>query len=292
MSRSRKDNDAQDRQNPQRQSQQTQQDSGERVLESAVQLAADRWGPRLIAGYALGSLAHGGFSEHVSDVDLGLVLSDPLQAQDAPAIEALANTVKAGGAPLAERLSIFWGSLATLSGAATGGRFPPLDRLDLKQWGRLLVGQDMRAQLPVPARRELVIAGAEFALQVLSTPQVTAELRDPATLVIAGLIRLTKIVLFPVRLLFTARTGQIGRNEAAVEYFTVVETGPAADLARTGFTWREAPPDPSDPAMVDSLEKGLLPLYRLFLDEYIMRLRQYGELDLVHAFEEWRQRLG
>jgi len=142
MSRSRKDNDSQERQKPGRQSQQA---SGERVLEGAVRLAADRWGTRLVAAYALGSLAHGGFSVHVSDVDLGLVLSDPLEAQDAPAIEALANTVKAGGAPLAERPSIFWGSLATLSGAATGGRFPPLDRLDLEQWGRLLVGQDIRA---------------------------------------------------------------------------------------------------------------------------------------------------
>ncbi len=104
MSRSRKDNDSQDRQNPRRQSQQA---SGERVLEGAVRLAADRWGTRLVAVYALGSLAHGVFSVHVSDVDLGLVLSDPLEVQDAPAIEALANTVKAGGAPLAERLSIF-----------------------------------------------------------------------------------------------------------------------------------------------------------------------------------------
>jgi hypothetical protein len=38
-------------------------------------------------------------------------------------------------------------------------------------------------------------------------------------------------VLFPVRILFTAQTGQIGRNEAAVEYCTKVETGPAGDLS-------------------------------------------------------------
>jgi len=40
-----------------------------------------------------------------------------------------------------------------------------------------------------------------------------------------------------------------------------------------------------------NLEKGLLPLYRLFLDDYAVRLRQYGELDLAHAFQEWRQHL-
>ncbi len=36
-------------------------------------------GPRLVAAYALGSLAHGGFSPLVSDVDLGLVLTDPIE---------------------------------------------------------------------------------------------------------------------------------------------------------------------------------------------------------------------
>jgi hypothetical protein len=268
-----------------------QQGSGESVLREAVKLAEHRWGNRLVAAYALGSLAHGGFSRHVSDVDLGPVLSDPLQDGDAKAVDGLSNAVKASGAPLADRLSIFWGSLTTLSGAAPGGRFPPLDRLDLKQCGRLLAGRDIREQLPSPTVRDLIVSGADFALKVLSTPEVTAELRDPATLVNAGVRMLTKVILFPVRFLFTAQTGQIGRNAAAVEYFTAVETGPAADLARKGFTWREEPPDPNDHTIVEILERGLLPLYRLFLDDYAVRLRDYGELDLVQTFQEWRQRL-
>jgi hypothetical protein len=250
------------------------------------------WGTRLAAAYALGSLAHGGFSAHVSDVDVGLVLSDPLQAQDPQAIASLATRVTSMGAPLADRLSIFWGSPATLTGEAIGGRFPPLDRLDLKQYGRLLMGQDLRAQLPVPADRELIIAGADFALQALETPEVTAELRDPAMLLDAGVRTLTKRVLFPVRFLFTAQTGQIGRNEEAVTYFTAMEAGPAAGLARAAFTWREQPPVPSDRgAVLDLLERGLLPLYRCFIDEYAMRLRHYGEVDRARAFEDWQRRL-
>jgi len=272
-------------------SNQTQQDKGEKVLREAVKLAEASWGDRLVAAYALGSLAHGGFSVHVSDVDLGLVLSDPLAEEDTGVMDRLSNTVKAGGAPLADRLSIFWGSLATLSGTAPGGRFPPLDRLDLKHFGRLLVGRDIREQLPSPAVRDLVVSGADFALKFLSTPEVTAELRDPAALVNAGVRMLTKRVLFPVRLLFTAQTGQIGRNEAAVEHFTKVETGPAADLARKGFEWRDEPPDPSDRTVVEILERGLLPLYRLFLEDYGVRLRAYGELNLVQALQEWRQRV-
>jgi hypothetical protein len=269
----------------------SQQAAGERVLADAVRLAADTWGDQLLAAYALGSLAHGGFSAHVSDVDLGLVLSDPLHVRDTHAIEAIANTVKARGAPLADRLSVFWGSPATLSGEAAGGRFPPLDRLDLAQFGRLLRGQDLRAHLALPTTRELVIAGADFALQVLATPEVVAELRHPALLVNAGVRVLTKTVLFPVRFLFTARTGQVGRNDAAVEHFTAAETGLVADLARSALRWREEPPDPGDPMVVGMLEWGLIPLYRLFLDEYAVRLREYGEGTAAHALEEWRQSL-
>ncbi len=264
---------------------------GERVLAGAVRLAAATWGPRLVAAYALGSLAHGGFSAHVSDVDLGLVLSDPLDAHDTQAVAALANTMQAGGAPLADRLSIFWGSPATLSGVAIEGRFPPLDRLDLKQYGRLLLGQDIRARLPAPTQRELIVAGASYALQTLSTPEVTAELKNPVTLISAGVRPLTKMVLFPVRFLFTARTGKVGRNQAAVDHFTAHESGPAADLARAALAWRDQPPDPSDPAVLTLLAQGLLPLYRLFLDDYATRLREYGEPEAARALQTWRHRL-
>jgi hypothetical protein len=128
-------------------------------------------------------------------------------------------------------------------------------------------------------------------VRALATPAVTAELRDPARLVDAGVRPLTKTVLFPVRFLFTARTGQVGRNEAAVAHFTAVESGPAADLVRNALAWREEPPDPSNRAVLEVLELGLLPLYRLFLAEYALRLRQYGEVDRARAVEEWQRHL-
>lgn len=265
--------------------------AGERVLMHAVELARTIWGQRLIAAYAIGSLAHGGFSAHVSDVDLGLILSDPLDEGDAKAVDRLLTEVKAGGVPLAERLSVYWGSLGTLSGAATGGRFPPLDLLDLKQFGRLLAGRDVRSQFPSPTLRELVVSGAEFALKRLSTPEVTANLRNPAGIVKAGVKTLTKLVLYPVRFVFTARTGQIGMNNEAVKYFSAVEDGPAAELARRSLEWRIEPPDPGDQGVVEILHKGALPLYRIFLDDYEQRLREYGELELAQAYREWRERL-
>src|SRR4051812_40095138 len=101
------------------------------MLAHSLEHTRRAFGPRLVAAYALGSLAHGGFSEHVSDVDFGIVLSDPLQGDDAAKIESIATAIQAAGAPLSDRLSIFWGSPATLAGTASGGRFPPVDRLDL-----------------------------------------------------------------------------------------------------------------------------------------------------------------
>jgi hypothetical protein len=47
---------------------------GEAVLARAVPAYRAALGSRLIAGYTLGSLAHGGFSALVSDADLGLIL--------------------------------------------------------------------------------------------------------------------------------------------------------------------------------------------------------------------------
>jgi predicted nucleotidyltransferase len=46
----------------------------------------------LLAAYAHGSLARGGFSELVSDIDLGLIVSDPLLPDDAETIQAVAET--------------------------------------------------------------------------------------------------------------------------------------------------------------------------------------------------------
>ena len=45
--------------------------TGDDVLADAVRAAQQAFGERLLAAYPLGSLAHGGFSPLVSDVDVG-----------------------------------------------------------------------------------------------------------------------------------------------------------------------------------------------------------------------------
>jgi hypothetical protein len=275
------------------------------VLTEALTAYRAAFGPRLVAGYALGSLAHGGFSPLVSDVDLGLVLADPVDPCDGDEVHRIAAEVKAGGSPLHERLSVFWGTPATLGGRAVGGRFPPLDRLDLLEYGRLLAGADARAGLPRPGRAELLVAGAEFALDFLAGIRPTAdptvrtvgsmrpaardavdELRRPAALLARGVRHVTKLVLFPVRFLYTAETGRVGTNEHAAAHYLRAGRPPAARLVAEALVWRTNSPDPA--AAEALLGRELVPLYLHYIDDHAVRLAALDRADLVEAFGQWR----
>ena len=280
---------------------------GEAVLARAVAAYRAALGSRLVAGYALGSLAHGGFSPLVSDVDLGLILHDPLRANDRLTIRKVARSVRAGGSALDERLSVFWGTPATLQGPGRGGRFPPLDRLDLLEYGRLLTGPDVRSAVARPDRTELLVAGAEFALGYLGGVRKPAdrlrdwagpgprdgsvldEIRAPAGLVSRGPRRVTKIVLFPVRFLFTAETGQVGTNALAAGHYLAGADVPATALVAAALAWRLEPP--ADDEATALLNRELIPLYVHYLDDHIERLHAVDQHRLADRFRRWRSRL-
>jgi hypothetical protein len=268
---------------------------GEAVLARAMRAYRTALGPRLVAGYALGSLAHGGFSALVSDVDLGLILDDPLRAADRLTIRRVARSVRAGGSALDQRLSVFWGTPATLSGQDRGGRFPPLDQLDLLEYGRLLAGRDVRAAVARPDPEELLVAGAEFALGFLGASPVffarrtvLEEIRSPARLIARGPRRITKVVLFPVRFLFTAATGQVGTNALAAEHY-LASAAPARALVAAALAWRLEPPAADEASAL--LSRELVPLYVHYLDDHIERLRAIDRDRLAVRFRRWRSRL-
>jgi predicted nucleotidyltransferase len=282
---------------------------GETVLAEAAESYRDALGERLIAAYVLGSLAHGGFSPLVSDIDLGLIVSDPVRLEDAETIQAIADREKAKGSPLHKRISVFWGTPATLSGESDGGRFPPLDRLDLIESGRPLFGSDeARASLPRPSADELLITGAQFALEYLAgiradaTPDnelgsmrragddAVEEILSPEMLLARGVRRVTKLVLFPVRFLYTAVGGKVGTNDAAVAHYLADEPAPSKPLVAAALEWRTAAPSDEE-AAAELLRKHMVPLYVHFIDDHIGRLGSLGETGLVAAFGEWRHRL-
>jgi hypothetical protein len=243
------------------------------------------WQERLLAAYALGSLAHGGFSPLVSDVDLGLVLEGPLTPADAERAAALGQGLDV---PLADRLSVFWGSRTTLEGDESTGRFPPLDRLDLIRYGRLLFGRDVRAGLPIPTHRDLVVKGAMAGLGLIGRPAYREALAAPASLLSAGPKPLTKSILFPVRFMYTARTGEIGRNHDAANHFAAAEPGSMGELAAAALRWRDEPPAASDTTAAELLNAGLRPIYELFVRDHAERMDAYElpglAADLRNAF--------
>jgi hypothetical protein len=284
-----------------------QAEQGEAVLTQALAAYQTALGQRLIAAYALGSLAHGGFSPLVSDVDLGLVLADPLRMKDRFTIRTVAGAVRAGGSPLHQRLSVFWGTPSTLRGSVSGGRFPPLDRLDLLEYGRLLAGADARDDVARPGPAELLVAGAEFALGTLGgDPDLVQrvkglvmrhhrgddpvrEVRTPSLLAARGPRRVTKVVLFPVRFLFTAATGRVGTNALAAEHYLASPDAPATGLVAAAVAWRAAPPAEDEAAGL--LGRELMPLYLHYIDDHIARLDDAGRPRLAGRFRRWRARL-
>lgn len=267
------------------------EDLGRAVLAEAARRAGELWAERFEAAYALGSLAHGGFSVLVSDVDLGLVLQGHLTHDDGERVRQLSSAVAASELPLADRLSVFWGSRETLTGASAGGRFPALDRLDLILHGQLLTGEECRDGLPRPSQRELVMGSARLGLDLLSRPSHQAWLAEPASLLSAEPKPLTKAILFPVRFLYTARTGEIGRNHDAVGHIVQAERGPVGDLAAAALRWRDEPPASNDVAARALVEAGLGPIYKLFIDDHQPRIAAWGETELAARLGEARGQL-
>jgi hypothetical protein len=97
-------------------------------------------------------------------------------------------------------------------------------------------------------------------------------------------------VLFPVRFLFTASTGQVGTNDAAVARYLDDAAAPSKPLVAAALGWRTAPPT-DQAAGAELLQEQLVPLYLYYIDDHITRLRALGELELAGAFEQWRERL-
>ena len=260
----------------------------ESVLAEAASAFRSALGERLVAAYALGSLAHGGFSPLVSDIDLGLVLADPLQPSDAETIEQIAERLRRSGSELRDRLSVFWGTPATLHGQQAGGRFPPLDRLDLIEHGRLLLGADARGDIARPSPAELLVTGAEFALGALAGKEAVEQIRSPDVLFACGVRRMTKLVLFPVRFLYTAETGLVGTNHAAARHYGASACAPGTSLVAAALGWRTSPPDR---APATALLSETIPLYLHFIDDHRSRLAAAGRADLAEAFGAWRARI-
>jgi len=176
--------------------------------------------------------------------------------------------------------------------------------------GRLLLGRDdARGGLPVQTTRELLVTGGEYALDYVAglprpsekpgpglgsmqpaAQNAVEEIRSPGTLLGHGIRRTTKLVLFPVRFLYTAATGRVGTNHAAAAWYLKGGQAPGTELVAAAVAWRTAPPQDQILASV-LLREQLMPLYLYYIDDHIKRLVPIGETGLAAGFREWRVRL-
>ena len=99
---------------------------------------------RFEAFYKIGSLAHGGFSD-VSDIDCALILKDEIIQEDLSKIRKLLEEIS----KLSDNISLFWGSISSIN-SREGGRFPPIDIVDLAEYGILLKGKDIKEKIKKP----------------------------------------------------------------------------------------------------------------------------------------------
>ena len=96
-------------------------------------------------------------------------------------------------------------------------------------------------------------------------------------------------MLFPVRFLFTAETGQVGTNTGAAEHYLARTNPPAAALVTAALTWRLEPPAAGEATAL--LSRELIPLYVQYLDDHITRLDAVNRVSLADSVRGWRSRL-
>ena len=250
--------------------------AGMAVAATALGLARDQLGERLESGYAIGSLAHGGFAESMSDVDIAILGTDDVET--ARVAEGLKDATSAAtDSGLARRLSVFHCTWERFSAPGVASRFPAIDRLDLMQNGALVLGRDLRGSRgTAPGRDELLEELIRFATRKLGTDEAIEALSFSA-LSRAEPREVTLTVLYPARLLFLARTGRAGSNHEAARYYA--DAGAiGAGLALAAVEWRRS-------GRVDNAElaqlggASLVPMHRAVLEEV-------GEIPGVPAVDE------
>ncbi len=245
------------------------------LLDDCGRRAREAFGGRLLSVYAIGSLAHGGFAPAISDVDVALLLADPLEAADAERVAALERRLRVSHPACGARLSLFWtspGEFNRRASAEVAGRFPALDRLDLICWGRLIAGVEARDRLQPPARGATLESSRAYLLGFVRDPARYPAISGAAPPDLADRKALTRLCLFPARFLYTAATGEPGSNDAAAERYRARYGGPGAAIVALGMRLRREPAAPIAAEERALLVRGLPAYYEDFLRHFLTLL--------------------
>jgi hypothetical protein len=250
---------------------------------------------RLIATYIMGSLARGKFSESASDIDIGLLLKDPLLTTDQATIDTLVARSASQHPNVKNAVSVFWGSLDSINGTCDNFQYSPYDRIDLINYGVLIKGSDQRGKLVRPSIRELEVEGARNALRKFTDEERVREFESPELMLARSDIYIAKTILFAARYIYIAREGVTAGHEITSQYYVANYSGDDARLVDLAYNLRLDSDvglnARSSGEMVKLLNNGLRPLYANFLAIYIQQMKEYEELKLVSLLQNWRDRM-
>jgi predicted nucleotidyltransferase len=191
-------------------------------------------GRDLIGAYLIGSLAHGGFSQRYSDIDVALVTEAGLSPET---LDQLRREAASLSAEWGSRLSVFWTDRRFVL-----GRFPPLDRIDYLDHAVMLTERE-RVQPVRPALDEVrrYLADAPFTKWAGEARRFACadvlEAKDRKAYL--------RALLYPARLCYSWMTGRMGSNDDAVTFLH--ETRPArldVNLIASALRCRQSDADP------------------------------------------------
>ncbi|MGH7793539.1 MAG: hypothetical protein ACREQ2_01340 [Candidatus Binatia bacterium] len=175
-------------------------------------------GNSLVEAYKLGSLAHGGFSNIYSDIDVGLLLncSEPPTEMSKLIVDALSLDSEYG-----KKFSVFWGNPEF-----TWGRLPVIDRLDLLDHGVPLL-HGVKPSFRRPNKDEI----HQEQLQSIekSWKSRLPELNRLTALESKDRKPYIRTILYAARLIYTWDNLTVDSNDRAVEYLHQVQP-PGLDL--------------------------------------------------------------
>ncbi len=191
-------------------------------------------GSELLGVYLIGSLAHGGFSRHYSDVDMAVIADAGLRGETIDRVRAEAAALSPEWGP---KLSVFWADRRFAS-----GRFPPLDRIDYIE--RPVVLSERERVEPVrPTLQEIraYLRAAPFA----DWAERARAFATAAALEPKDRKPYLRALLYPARFCYAYTTGRMGSNDDAVGFLR--ERAPAGlDVAsiEQALACRRAAADP------------------------------------------------
>jgi predicted nucleotidyltransferase len=258
--------------------------TADKVVDDTVEAARAVFGDEIEAIFTLGSLAHGGFAPLVSDVDVAIILGSTTRNTPERIATVQSLVVDKASSPLSERLSLFWADWdAVRTGRGENFRLGPVDRLDLLDSGHLLLGTDLREPGVRPTQEELLLMSADLILTKFTVEYLEA-LRDTQALVAGGVRAVTKAILFPVRFIYTLRTGRIGLNDRSALWYGS-EGLPGSALALKALEWRSDGLGDLD-LVVRMLDVDLGTLHAACMDEYAGELARLGKAHRAVAMAE------